>query len=152
MIEKDLDSHLANLGVRWATVLAITLFGAVWLLYKGPVPVVRVTTPMQETAPFWYMLSAFPVFGMLVADLISLVAQYGLASKTVELGFQIGILVFVSNARLALRLPISGHSLLFAYFILRRLFIPIPFHGLARLECVVAVFLFAVTSYVKIVW
>jgi len=54
--------------------------------------------------------------------------------------------------RLVLRLPVSGHSLLFAYFILRRLFIGIPGHSLARAECMIAVLFYAITSYVKVFW
>ena len=38
----------------------------------------------------------------------------------------IGVLSAVSSLRLTLRLPVSGHSLLFAYVILRRLFIRVP--------------------------
>jgi hypothetical protein len=88
---------------------------------------------------------------MLIADLFSLHARRGFDRSTLELGFQIAVLVLVSNARLVLRLPISGHSLLFAYFVLRRLFIHIPEHGLAQVECMIAAFLFAITSYVKVV-
>jgi hypothetical protein len=145
-------SLLASPYVRWAIVLITTAFGATWLYHKGPVPIVRVTTPLQEAVPFWYMLSAFPVLGMLAADLAFFFVSYGLERKTVELGFQVGILVLASNLRLVLRLPMSGHSLLFAYFILRRLFIGIPGHSLAKAECVVAMFLYTITSYVKVFW
>jgi hypothetical protein len=144
--------RLASPNVRWGVVLLTTAFGTMWLYHKGPVPIVRVTTPLQEPVPFWYMLSAFPVLGILVADLISLFANYGLERRTVELGLQVGILVLASNLRLVLRLPMSGHSLLFAYFILRRLFIGIPGHDLAKAECVIAMLLYAVTSYVKVFW
>ena len=57
---------------RVAIILATTLAGAAWLAHKGPVPVIRITTPLPEMAPFWYMLLAFPVLGMLVADLFEL--------------------------------------------------------------------------------
>ena len=144
--------RLASPHVRWAIVLVTTVFGTAWLYHKGPVPIVRVTTPLQEAVPFWYMLSAFPVLGMLAADLVSLFATYGLERKTTELGLQIGVLVLTSNLRLVLRLPVSGHSLLFAYFILRRLFIGIPGHSLARAECMIAVLFYAITSYVKVFW
>lgn len=144
--------RLASPHVRWAVVLMTTAFGAAWLYHKGPVPIVRVITPLPEAVPFWYMLSAFPVLGMLVADLVSLFATYGLERRTAELGFQVGVLVLASNLRLVLRLPMSGHSLLFAYFILRRLFIGIPGHSLARVEYVIAMLLYAITSYVKVFW
>lgn len=144
--------RLARPYVRWAIVLVTTAFGAAWLYHKGPVPIVRVITPLPEAVPFWYMLSAFPVLGMLVADLVSLLATCGLERRTAELGFQIGVLVLASNLRLVLRLPMSGHSLLFAYFILRRLFIGIPGHNLAEAECVIAMLLYAITSYVKVSW
>jgi hypothetical protein len=144
--------RLASPHVRWAVVLVTTAFGTMWLYHKGPVPIVRVTTPLQEPVPFWYMLSAFPVLGMLVADLVSLFATYGFERRTAELGFQVGVLILASNLRLVLRLPMSGHSLLFAYFILRRLFIAIPGHSLVKAECVIALLLYAITSYVKVFW
>jgi hypothetical protein len=144
--------RLASPHVRWAVVLVTTAFGTMWLYHKGPVPIVGVTTPLQEPVPFWYMLSAFPVLGMLVADLVSLFATYGFERRTAELGFQVGVLILASNLRLVLRLPMSDHSLLFAYFILRRLFIAIPGHSLVKAECVIALLLYAITSYVKVFW
>ncbi len=115
-------------------------------------PVIQVTTPLQEIAPFWYMLSAFPVLGMLVADFLVLFSIYGVERRTVELGFQLGILILISNLRLTFRLPISGHSLLFAYFILRRFLIQVPKQKRLDIEVVTAMLLFVVTSYVKIFW
>ncbi|HSJ52950.1 MAG TPA: hypothetical protein VLC52_04315, partial [Anaerolineae bacterium] len=92
----------------------VTLAGALWLYAKGPVPVVRGTTPLEEMAPFWYMVSAFPVLGMLVADLVLLLLRYGLDRRSVELAFQLAVLLLISNARLGIRLPISGHPLLWS--------------------------------------
>jgi len=47
---------------------------------------------------------------------------------------------------------VSGHSLLFAYFILRRLFIRIPDHSLAKAESMLAIILYIITGYVKVFW
>jgi hypothetical protein len=83
------DSPFARPGpalVRKAILLATTLAGAAWLAHKGPVPVIRITTPLPERAPFWYMLLAFPVLGMLVADLFDLWRARGISLPTVELG------------------------------------------------------------------
>jgi len=137
---------------RWGIILAVTALGAIWLRRRGPEPIVRVTTPLEETVPLWYMLSAFPVYGMLTADLVHLLAVYGLEKKSIELGSQMGVLTAISNLRLALRLPVSGHSLLLAYFILRRLLIHVPDQSSAQLECALAMILYAATSYVKVVW
>jgi hypothetical protein len=79
---------------------------------KGPVPVIRITTPLAEMAPFWYMLLAFPVLGMLVADLFDLWRARGLSLPTVELGLQIALIVALSSLRLGVRIPLSGHALL----------------------------------------
>src|SRR5437867_5203047 len=111
-------------AIRVAVVLACTVAGIAWLLHKGPVPVIRIMTPLPEPAPFWYMLAAFPVLGLLVADMVDLVLADGLTLNTLELGCQIVVLILLSNLRLGIRLPISGHALLVSYFIFRRLFIP----------------------------
>ena len=152
MLNEETHDWSAGSSFRCGAILAVTLVGAVWLYWKGPVPVVRGTTPLQETAPFWYMVSAFPILGMLVADLVYLFRHYGFERRSFELASQLAVLLVVSNARLGSRLPISGHILLFAYFILRRLLIRIPAHKLARAESLIATFLFAVTAYVKITW
>lgn len=144
------DRFFTSPLTRWGIILAVTAIGAIWLRHRGAEPVVRVTTPLEETVPFWYMLSAFPVYGMLAVDLVHLLAVYGFEKSSIELGGQIGVLTAISNLRLALRLPVSGHSLLFAYFILRRLLIPVPEQPAARLECVLAMVLYAATSYVKV--
>ena len=106
---------------RIAIILATTLTGAAWLAHKGPVPVIRITTPLPEMAPFWYMLLAFPVLGMLVADLFDLWRARGLSLPTVELGLQIALIVALSSLRLGVRIPLSGHALLVAWFLFRRL-------------------------------
>jgi hypothetical protein len=119
---------------RWGIILATTALGAVWLRRREPEPIVRLTTPLPETVPFWYMVTAFPALGMLLADLVHLLAEDGLGKRSLELGGQIGVLTAISSLRLTLRLPVSGHSLLFAYVILRRLFVRVPEQRSARVN------------------
>jgi len=148
-LKEKLD--LAGPRIRWGVVAFTTALGAAWLLYKGPTPVVRATTPLSETTPFWYMLSAFPVLGMLLADLVFLLAVHGFGCAVIELGLQVVFLVAASSLRLTLRLPISGHILLFAYFLLRRFLVGAPTsNNTARIEVVFALLSYAVASYVKL--
>ena len=67
-------------------ILACTLAGAAWLIHTGPMPVIRISTPLPVMAPTWYMLLAFPVLGMLVADLVDLWRWRGLDRVSAELG------------------------------------------------------------------
>lgn len=115
-------SGKASLALRAGIVLATILVGGIWLVLQGPFPAIRITTALPEAAPFfWYMVLAFPVLGILVADLMDLYLSEGISRSTLELAVQIGILVLLSSARLSMRLPLSGHSLLVSYFIFRRL-------------------------------
>jgi hypothetical protein len=57
----------------------------------------------------------------------------------------------ISNARLGLRLPISGHSLLVSYFICRRV-LHRQTTGFCLAELVFASAILAILAYVKILW
>lgn len=137
---------------RIATAVAVTLAGAGWLWLVGPRPVIVVTTATPETVPTWYMLTAFPVLGMLVADLIPLLRHWDRGIRALELGAQIGILVAVSGGRLAIRLPIGGHALLFAYFITRRLLERRWTTEGDRLELAAAAVFLVTTAHTKLLW
>ncbi len=141
-------SNLFRLGI----VLACTAAGAAWLAWKGPTPVIRITTPLAEPAPFWYMLSAFPVLGFLVADLLDLYRREGLRRGTVELAFQIALLVALSSLRLGVRLPISGHALLLSYFLFRRRLFGPSATRWHRIEWLIGLGLLAVVAYPKLFW
>lgn len=137
---------------RIAIILATTVAGGVWLVHKGPVPVIRITTPLPEMAPFWYMLLAFPVLGMLLADLFDLWRGCGPCLATMELGFQITLIVALSSARLDSRIPLSGHALLVAYFLFRRLWLRHVLSPQSRLEVWLAVGALAAVAYPKLAW
>lgn len=137
---------------RWIIVLIVTVLGALWLACSGPYHVIRITTTLEEITPFWYQMTAFPILGMLLADLAAIFALYGLSWIAVELGAQIAILILASHFRLVLSLPVSGHALLFAYFLLRRAFIRIPEHRTAWIEAAVAGLFFCLIACAKIFW
>ena len=141
-----------NLRHRWLIILAVVLAGAAWLVYRGQQPVVRGTVALDEVVPFGYMLTAFPVLGMLVADWVDLWLAHGLGRYTIELGLQLVVLVVVSNIRLVAWIPLSGHVLLFVYFILRRWLVRLPAQRWALLEAGAAVVLLLLTLYIKLVW
>ena len=138
--------------VRVLIVLTTTLAGAAWLAHKGPVPVIRITTPLPEMAPFWYMLLAFPVLGMLVADLLDLWRARVLSLPTVELGLQIALIVALSSLRLGVRISLSGHALLVAYFLFRRLWLRNVPPRQSRLEVWIAACVLAAVAWPKLFW
>lgn len=138
--------------LRLTIITACTFAGAAWLVHKGPVPVVRITTPLAEMAPFWYMLLAFPVLGMLMADLVDLYRDRGIDRLSIELASQIAVIVAISNLRLGIRIPLSGHALLAAYFIGRRWWLrPYP-PPQNQVELAVAVAIFGLIAYPKLIW
>jgi hypothetical protein len=107
---------------RGGAIAAATIAGALWLHAKGPVRVIVGTTEIDEFAPTWYMLSAFPVLGMLAADLVERAKRFGLLARdTLLFAGCAAVVVAVANLRLGARLPISGHVLLLSYFLVHRL-------------------------------
>jgi hypothetical protein len=146
-------THSASrLVLRLLVIAACTAVGAAWLIHKGPMPVIRVMTPMPETAPFWYMLLAFPLLGMLLADLLDLFLARGIGRPTFELALQIALLVAISSLRLGIQLPISGHALLVTYVIARRLLIVDAPPRRRAGELAVATALLAAIAYPKLFW
>lgn len=136
---------------RLLIVTACTLAGALWLALQGPMPVIRGTTPLPEAAPFWYMVLAFPFLGLLLADLLDLYRAEGITLPTLELALQIGLILVLSSARLGLRIPLSGHSLLLSYFILRKLLMR-PLSKRSRFELWLAVGALSAVAYPKLAW
>jgi hypothetical protein len=137
---------------RAVLILACTLAGAAWLIYRGPMPVLRITTPLPVMAPTWYMLLAFPVLGMLVADLIDLWRSRGIDRSTAELGFMIALIIALSRLRLGARIPVSGHALLTAYFIARRLLLRTLPPRQSPWELAAAVAALGAIAYPQLVW
>lgn len=138
--------------MRLLVIASCTLAGAAWLIHQGPMPAIRITTPLPEAAPFWYMLLAFPVLGMLVADLVDLYRLRGVSASTLELAFQIGLLIGLSSLRLGARLPVSGHALLVSYFILRRLLLRSLPPRQSSLETLLAFGVLGAIIYPKLAW
>jgi hypothetical protein len=132
---------------RAVVIVAVTAAGAAWLAAKGPVKVIVGTREIEEIAPTWYMLAAFPVLGMLLADVLDAALAVGLfAKRTVVLGASVALLVVVSNLRLGIRLPISGHVLLLTYFLVLRF----QARAFARFEVGVGLALFAAVAAMKL--
>ena len=117
------EHSFASSASYWGILVVITAAGAAWLLVSGPFPVVRGTVPLHMEVPFFYMLSAFPFLGMLVAELAGIVANRGLR-RAMGLMTALALLVGLSFFRVAVTLPVSGHLLLIGYFISRRIFQP----------------------------
>jgi HEAT repeat protein len=98
------------------------------------------------------MILAFPILGLLLADLLDLYTSEGVARPTVELGFQICLIVVLSSARLTFHLPLSGHSLLVSYFIFRRLLLRPASRVQSAIELWLAAGVFAAIAYPKLAW
>jgi hypothetical protein len=98
------------------------------------------------------MLSAFPFLGMLIADLFDLYRDTGFSRQTVELTCILIAIVVLSNLRLGIRLPISGHSLVVSYFLFNRFFVGRNRNGISRIEILLGIFVLAVLTYIKLFW
>ena len=138
--------------LRLLIVTATTIAGAIWLHISGPIRVIRITTEIKEFAPYWYMISAFPFLGMLIADLLDLYRDSGFSKRTIELACTLTVIVVLSNLRLGIRLPISGHSLVVSYFLFRRLFIDRNNNAISRIEISLGIFVLAILIYIKLSW
>lgn len=136
--------------IRIGIITIVTLTGAVWLYIKGPIPVIKGSTPLTEMVPFWYMLSAFPILGMLISDLITYLFTFKFQAKTFELFIQITLLTLLSNIRLSLFIPLSGHTLLLGYFILRRVLIDFRTSNINKIEILIAFIILLAASYMKL--
>ena len=91
----------------------LTLVGVLWLIWRGPAPVVRGSEVLDITVPFWYMISAFPFFGVLLAESwLERKTTAGLILLTQTL-----VIFLLSATRLAFHIPVSGHVLLLSFFL-----------------------------------
>lgn len=135
---------------RTTIAAACTALGWAWLQVTGPFPVIRITTALPIMAPDWYMLSAFPILGLLVAELVLLFREDGLSLAPLELMLQMMLLISLGHVRLLHRIPVSGHALLFSYFILRRILLG-PARLMTTVELGLAIAALLATSYAKIV-
>jgi hypothetical protein len=136
---------------RWTLAAITTIVGALYLHQLGPRPVMRAFDALPITVPFWYMLSAFPVLGLLLAELLELgrVRRWRAAG---ELAGAIAVMVLLSHGRLELAIPLSGHSLLFTYAMLRRARPPHAEEPRRPVELSLCAALLVVVSGVKLLW
>jgi hypothetical protein len=140
-----------TLWQRWLVALATTLVGGLYLHWKGPVPVVRVFDTLPIDAPTWYMISAFPVLGLLAADLLALALERRWR-RAVELGLWMLMMTLLSHSRLELRIPISGHALLFAFAWMRWTREAEPAPRGRQMEQALAATLLGMVIAVKLLW
>ena len=107
----DWQAHLLGAAL-------VTGAGLGWLLLAGPMPVVRGTTPLDTDVPLSYMIVAFPFLGILLAGVADRFRSPGGRRQGLVLLVQTGLVCLLSALRLKYRLPISGHLLLLAFFLL----------------------------------
>ncbi len=138
--------------VRWCVAAVVTLAGVVFVRVFGPFELVRGWTPTGIMAPDWYMVSAFPVFGLLVADLAQSWRLQRMSRPTVILALQIGAMTVLSGTRLSSRIPLSGHALLFAFFVLERSLAPRPWPPAHAAELALGAVLLVGVVAIKLAW
>lgn len=137
----------------FTTAILVTAVGLAWLASKGELPLLRGSTPIAEDTPFWYTMSSFPILGLLVAELISvLVARREVPSESIELALGIAGLLAIAGLRVGLHLPVSGHASLYGYFVARRALadgrlVPAP-----RLELLAGSALLLQVTWTKLAW
>jgi len=150
----DNNSHIyCGACFRIIIVISLTALGALWLYISKPIPVIRGTEPLSIIVPTWYMLMAFPVLGMLISDFFELMGVRTSKLPAVELALQITILVLLANTRLAKAIPISGHAMLFTYFIIRRLTVARRAGIISKIELSITILFILITIYMKLfVW
>lgn len=137
------------LTARWLAVAAVSAVGALFLLIFGPFEVYRASAPAGIEAPFWYMVTAFPVLGLLVAEWLALALRRAWW-PAVELAAAVAVMVALSGCRLQLRIPVSGHALLFCYALLRLGWLPVARGPGRRAELALTGLLLVGTSAVKL--
>lgn len=151
MIAQQLAEHDPTLDLkRLVIVMAAMVAGAFWLQILGPMGVFPRWGPFPVPTAYIFQLSAFVCLGLLSADLYSLWQRHGMGRRSIELALMIVLMVLLSSARVWLDAPLSGHSLLFLYFIVRRLTLGAPSEKYARRELALALVLFLPNTYVKI--
>lgn len=143
---------MSSFKLRWSLALIMTFVGYFAYSIVGPFPVYRGSLELDFNAPYWYMVSAFPVLGLFMADVWALWKDHRLGLPTVELAIMLALMTFLSIFRISLKIPLSGHALLFGYFLLRRLIIdqpPVPFR---KFEVALGVFLIVALAVTKLFW
>ncbi len=155
MSSKEVNSNYADqiatsVWTRIGIITIVTFTGVIWLFIKGPIPVIKGSTPLMEMVPFWYMILAFPILGMLVSDLMGSLFAPKLQTQSIELLLQLIIITLVSSVRLSLLVPLSGHTLLLGYFILRRILIGYRISNINKTELLLAFIILLVVSYFKL--
>lgn len=78
-------------------------------------PVVRASYATEHTAPFVYMISAFPFFGVLCGEAVDRVRRDRARGRVLVV--QIVVMGLFAVARLGLQVPLSGHILLQVFFV-----------------------------------
>lgn len=133
-------------------VVASTLAGAAWLWVRGPEPVFRGSTPLDEQVPFLYMLLAFPVLGMLVADAADAFLDRAGWARCVEAVGRVAVLVALGGLRLDAHVPMSGHALIASFVAVHRAVEAPAGTRTTRLELAGAVATLAAVGWIKLAW
>jgi len=90
---------------------------------------------------------------MLISDFFKLVGLRTSKLPAVELALQITFLLLLAHTRLTKAIPISGHAMLFTYFILRRMTVAKRVDIISKIEISITILFILITIYMKLfVW
>lgn len=100
----------------------LTIVGYYYFAFFGLPEVETFSGTINEKVPLIYMLIIFPFIGILVGDFFySVFSKNNINFKDKILFLEMTILFILSFLRMAFFLPISGHSLILTFFILREM-------------------------------
>jgi hypothetical protein len=105
--------------VAWGTGVVLLLAATVVFSILPPYPAVRGSTPLDVLTPLHYQVGVFLPFGILLVEAAREWAAAPGVGLLLSYAVQFGVIVCFSLLRLALFIPVSGHCLLLAYYLLR---------------------------------
>jgi hypothetical protein len=134
--------------LAYGTAFLCTVIAGAAFITRGPMPVVRGTTPLPIPTPLSYQLPVFVPFGLLAGELLYRALHGGGLRQSPAFLWQLGALCIVAAIRLVFgNIPVSGHALLLAYFILYQAVTRRIAH---RLRLVIGLVVLAEVAYFKV--
>ncbi len=123
---------------------------AIFWTVRGPMPVLRGSTPLPIPTPLGYQAPVFLPFGMLAGELAWAWLNRERAAYLASLPWQLAALCAVALIRLTLAIPVSGHAVLLAFFLLHEL---VAQHGRHLLRALIGLAVLTEVAYFKLmVW
>ncbi len=115
----SLPPALAEPLLVYGSAAICTAAGAAYFLLRGPLPVMRGTSELPLVTPLRYLIPVFVPFGILMGEGVWAWLARSDAAFLRALPWQLAALCITAAARIKTAYPpVSGHTLLLAYFLL----------------------------------